>query len=1170
MYVRRLANLSSIELPGLQARDLFAFDMPPIDPQKGVQERGADSNTLGGLNMIRSKKLWMVVGIVSFTGLGIATAQQGSSPLWSFPLHPPLKQTIVFVEKTTTTDFRGPGMGQHLQYFPAFDLASPQSGLSTDCDGCIESTPDFENFKHHLNVEVLDRTFSPDAGGDPLGVKTAGGFSSWDVFTLPDGTSGLSGTTYDTSVCENTNNFVNQIRINRPDLHDFCLNLITDNTNGTYDPDIVLEARSDTVDLSLEGNPEFDFDGDTDMYTFRYMGMQEGDRIKIRIRDQANCNGAGIAGIMVSHISTCTPPVGTCEPICDGKVCGDDGCGGSCGICPRVDKLEERTGYVSLWITENGSTVTHVDPDVESVRNVGDGVRAMIDDLESSLLQALRSPVTQAANDIDFNVRNHRLDITRHVVFDTVAQADGTLNFTVTLERIKTKFKLKPELDDGSEFHAKVIIENLGVSGNYNPTSGALSGLSLILDPDDVHTDIDGSGGILGTLFDLGDDVGQILSDIFALNGSLFDLLESILKDALLDALEGQLEGVDPSDLNAFNLSALGIIPSTIDIAGVDFAPQIRAALFNPPVGQSLTVTYDDTEPVLVSGTSAIVVRQEAALTVNLDSGHYVVTASLRRTTFPPVLGSIDAYLSSGGEYTVEGWACGEGLATPLDLGLFSDGSAIEVVQANLEVDPAVAQTCGTSSTFDLYGYAMSLAETELVDVTAWENRLSIIAGLQGFEKEIGEVSRTEVSDWLPDEDPVYGFNFHSESNKKNHVADFNGDGMADYMWEQNGGTDRWLVALSNGLSLDEPTPWLEPNQSPNGKIFNQNHLQRLHVADFNGDGKADLMWEFDGWYVALANASGTGFTVSAQPWLADSHPTFGNTYNDDVPKNRVADFNGDGKADYMWEQEGAANDRWIVALSNGNGFNAPQSWLAASASPTGKVFDPNNLDRLFVADFNGDDKADLMWEYGGWYVALANPQGTGFSVGQQPWLSETTTPFGNSFNDNGPKNHVGDFNGDRYVDYMWEQEGSADDAWIVALSFGAGFEAPSIWLESADSPTGKVFNQDHNDRQFVVDMNADYRDDYVFQWNDAWWVSIANAGGTGFESPIRWLDEDILPSGVNVFNESNPSRHYIADFDGDEFPDLLWEEDGWRAAITLLPGTPAPAPPPPPGGGGC
>ena len=187
---------------------------------------------------------------------------------------------------------------------------SGETARRTDDPSCIELTPDFANFKHHYLPP--GRTFSNDALGNPIGTKTRGGYPSWDTFKLPDGTVGRSGTFYDESNIGNSNNTVNELKISSSSLSEFCLNLITDNTAGEHNPDVVLEARSDTVDLSLAGNPDLSFDGKTDMYTFRYQGMTEGDVIKIRFQCSAasGCKGAGLGGIMVSDISTCTPTDG--------------------------------------------------------------------------------------------------------------------------------------------------------------------------------------------------------------------------------------------------------------------------------------------------------------------------------------------------------------------------------------------------------------------------------------------------------------------------------------------------------------------------------------------------------------------------------------------------------------------------------------------------------------------------------------------------------------------------------------------------------------------------------------------------------------------------------------------------------------------------------------------
>lgn len=219
---------------------------------------------------------------------------------------PPASQRVTYVGKQTTSDFTG--LGQHLQYWPLFGRTSGQSARRTDDEDCIERTPGFANFEHHTLLET--RTFSNDALGDPIGTKTAGGFPAWAMFTLPDGQVGRSGTFYDESNVDNSNNTVNGMRLVDGGPTTFCLGLVTDNTAGEHDADVRLEARADTVDVSLEGHPDLSFDGVPDLYTFRYEGMQPGDLVKIRFQcsSTSGCQGAGLGGILVSDAATCAGP----------------------------------------------------------------------------------------------------------------------------------------------------------------------------------------------------------------------------------------------------------------------------------------------------------------------------------------------------------------------------------------------------------------------------------------------------------------------------------------------------------------------------------------------------------------------------------------------------------------------------------------------------------------------------------------------------------------------------------------------------------------------------------------------------------------------------------------------------------------------------------------------
>jgi len=244
-------------------------------------------------------------------------------------------------------------------------------------------------------------------------------------------------------------------------------------------------------------------------------------------------------------------------------------------------------------------------------------------------------------------------------------------------------------------------------------------------------------------------------------------------------------------------------------------------------------------------------------------------------------------------------------------------------------------------------------------------------------------------------------------------VGDFNGDGKMDFMYYYcSYNSTGWCVTKSNGNGFDTPTRWLS-NSAPNDPSYYGIGYQ--FVGDFNGDGKADLLYlGANGWYVAKSNADGSGFD-SATFWLGNSGPG-GYTYN---PKNQfTGDFNGDGKMDFMY----LGSDGWYVALSNGNGFETPTRWLENNVSGS----QTHNAGYQFVGDFNGDGKMDFMYlGSDGWYVAKSN----GISFEQQPtrWLDKTG-PSGQTYN--AGYQFLGDFNGDGKLDFMYNYNG-----WYVALN---------------------------------------------------------------------------------------------------------------------------------------
>jgi hypothetical protein len=111
-----------------------------------------------------------------------------------------------------------------------------------------------------------------------------------------------------------------------------------------------------------------------------------------------------------------------------------------------------------------------------------------------------------------------------------------------------------------------------------------------------------------------------------------------------------------------------------------------------------------------------------------------------------------------------------------------------------------------------------------------------------------------------------------------------------------------------------------------------------LAVADFNGDGKPDVLEEGTGTLLVLL---GNGDGTFQAPISTDSGA--------DLTAIAAGDLNGDGKADVV----GVFNGSMLVYLSKGDGTFAagvPYS-LGTTLLPYGPIT---------LGDFNGDKKTDL------------------------------------------------------------------------------------------------------------------------------------------------------------------------------------------------------------------
>ena len=167
-------------------------------------------------------------------------------------------------------------------------------------------------------------------------------------------------------------------------------------------------------------------------------------------------------------------------------------------------------------------------------------------------------------------------------------------------------------------------------------------------------------------------------------------------------------------------------------------------------------------------------------------------------------------------------------------------------------------------------------------------------------------------------------------------IADFNGDGKKDLLWQNNmtGDVTVWYMngPLYTGkwdyLGKAIPTQW---------KI--------VGIADLDGDGKKDLIWQ-----------NTTNGDVSY--WFMDGIKLIGSGYiaraiHTDWKIVGSADLNGDGKNDMIWHNSTTGDvSVWYM---NGTDYTGNWSYIARGVPTAWKI--------AAIMDINNDGNADLIWQ---------------------------------------------------------------------------------------------------------------------------------------------------------------------------------------------------------------
>jgi len=320
-------------------------------------------------------------------------------------------------------------------------------------------------------------------------------------------------------------------------------------------------------------------------------------------------------------------------------------------------------------------------------------------------------------------------------------------------------------------------------------------------------------------------------------------------------------------------------------------------------------------------------------------------------------------------------------------------------------------------------------------------------------------------------------------------TADFNGDGKLDLgmIMPSDGWTDTIATALGNGNGTFQ-TPVTQTGSSVLEASFR--NASDLDAADFNGDGKKDLLtYNYASNDVSLFLNAGDGALLPQQRYGIGSTPNLGtaadfngdgkidiaatiglpplglqsavvvlkNTANQQTTRRTKFDFDGDGKTDISILRP-SNGEWWYLRSSNGGNYAAQFG---------------TSTDKRTPGDFTGDGRTDIaFWRpsTGFWFV-LRSEDGSFYSF-----------PFGA----NGDIPVVGDFDAD-----------GKDDAGVFRPS-------TATWFIRRSTDGGTIIQQfgQNGDVPVVADYDGDNKADIgVYRAAQGeWWIQRSTAGLIAFQ----------------------------------------------------------------------